>query len=291
MTRSNFDRRAVARGFTLVEILVVMAIFSIVLLAVFSLIIPTQKAAVTQTRVADLQQGLRLAVNVMTKDLLMAGFLVVDDDGPIVFQGNPNMALSPPSDADDFTIRTRIVGNAFGRLVSDSAADADLVIGDDDTSSISAIDRAMDRNFPNGCRVRIFDPFSANEVTPGVVYTVVNTDPDDGLISVGNHPTFSAETVIVRLTLATSPALQTVRYRVNNGALERIVNGTPQVLATDVAGVNFTYDWTSASSPPRKVRRVDILLQGRTRGTTNQDLLSGAKERDVRTSVTLRNVF
>jgi hypothetical protein len=115
------------------------------------------------------------------------------------------------------------------------------------------------------------------------------------MIDIGSHPMLSAETLIVRLAGDSTPSMQTIRYRFNNGTLERIINqGTAaeqkQILARDIAGVNFSYSWTPASSPPRKVRRVDILLSGQTR-ELKDDALSGAKERDVQTSVTLRNVF
>lgn len=280
------QRRQDSRGFTLVETLVVMAIFAIVVMAVFSLVIPTQQSTVAQSRVADLQQGLRLAVNVMTQDLLKAGFLVLDD--PITFEGNPTG--TPSSDPDDFTIRTRIVGNDFGRVAANAAAGADLILGDGNTAVLSDSDKAMDQNFPNGSRVRLFDPLTTNEVVPNGVYTVTNANLNDGIIRTDYPNAVGAETVIVKLANATAPAMQTIRYRLNSGALERIVNGTTQILARDIAGVSFSYEWTSASSPPRKVRRVDILLRGQTLALQN-DAISGAKERDVRTSVTLRNVF
>ena len=280
-----------SRGFTLVEMLVVAAIFAIVVMAVFSLVIPTQQSTVAQTRVADLQQGLRLALNVMTQDLLKAGFLVLDD--PITFEGNPTG--TPASDPDDFTIRTRIIGHDFGRVAIDTAADANVILGDANAGVVSDVEKEMDKNFPNGCKVRLFEPLSTNELTPVTVYTVTNSNLSDGLIAIGSHPALSAETLIVRLANASTPSMQTIRYRLNAGTLERIINqGTAaeqkQILARDIAGVNFGYEWTPASSPPRKVRRVDILLRGQTQALKN-DAVSGAKERDMQTSVTLRNVF
>ena len=285
LTERN-DRWQSSRGFSLVEMLVVMAIFAIVVMAVFSLVIPTQQSTVAQTRVADLQQGMRLALNVMTQDLLKAGFLVLDD--PITFEGNPTG--TPPSDPDDFTIRTRIVGKEFGRVAIDTPADNDVILGDANAGVVSDLEKEMDRNFPNGCKVRLFEPLSTNELVPVTVYTVTNGNLNDGIIDIGSHPALNAETLIIRLAGDATPSMQTIRYRFNDGALERIVNGNRQILARDIAGVNFSYEWTSASSPPRKVRRVDILLRGQTKAL-KQDAISGAKERDMRTSVTLRNVF
>jgi prepilin-type N-terminal cleavage/methylation domain-containing protein len=276
------------RGVSLVELLVVTAIFSVVLMAVFSLLVPTQRSAETQVRVGELQQGLRLALNTMTKDLLMAGFLVLDD--PIIFEGGTDAGTDPPSSATDFTIRTRIIGNDFGRVAADAAASANLYLGDADIAVVSEHDLAMDRNLPDGCKVRLFDPLTTNEVTPNGVYTVNNDDLTDGIIQTDYPNPVSAETVIVRIVDTTVPAMQTIRYRVNSGVLERIVNGKVQALASNIAGVNFDYtEWTD-SEPPR-VRRIDILIQGETRAVANNDVLAGAKEREARTSVTLRNVF
>jgi len=278
------QRWQASRGFTLVEMMVVSAIFAIVVMAVFSLVIPTQQSTVAQTRVADLQQGMRLALNRMTQDLLLAGFLVIDD--PIIFEGAPSG--TPPSDPSDFTIRTRIVGNYFGRVAVDAAAGADLVLGDADTGTVSELDMAMDRHFPNGSKVRLFDPLSTNELVPNGVYTVTNADPDDGIIRINYPNAVSGETLIVKVRDNATPPMQTIRYRVNSGALERVVNGDTQILARDIEGGNFSYEWTTSS--PQRIRRVDILLRGRTQALKN-DAISGAKERDVRTSVTLRNVF
>jgi len=273
-----------ARGFSLVEVIVVTAIFSVVMMAVLSLVIPTQQSTVAQTRVADLQQGLRLALNVMNQDLLTAGFLVLDD--PIVFEGAPGG--TPPSDPSDFTIRTRIVGKHFGRVAANAGAGADLILGDSNAATVSTLDQSMDQNFPDGSKVRLFDPLTTNEVLPNGVYTVTNSNLNDGVIRTDYPNAVSGETIIVNVPDDTVPALQTIRYRVNGGALERIINGKTQLLARDLTGANFSYEWTT--TPPQRVRRVDILLQGQTRAVKN-DGISGAKERDVRTSVALRNVF
>ena len=67
------------RGMTLVELLLVMAIFSVVTLALMSLYIPTEQSTIAQTQVSDVQDNLRLALKVMTRDILHAGFLVPND--------------------------------------------------------------------------------------------------------------------------------------------------------------------------------------------------------------------
>ena len=67
------------KGFTLIEILVVVAIFGIVIGAVYSMLISHQRTAYTSDETADVQQNLRIAMDTISRDLRMAGMLVMLD--------------------------------------------------------------------------------------------------------------------------------------------------------------------------------------------------------------------
>lgn len=60
-------------GFTLVELLVAIAISGIVLAAVTKLFISTNKIYTVQEQVVNLQQGIRASLNIMSRDIRMAG--------------------------------------------------------------------------------------------------------------------------------------------------------------------------------------------------------------------------
>jgi type IV pilus assembly protein PilW len=60
-------------GFTLIELLVTTAISLVVLAAVYELFINTNKIYTVQSKVVNLQQDIRGAVNIMAKDIRMAG--------------------------------------------------------------------------------------------------------------------------------------------------------------------------------------------------------------------------
>ena len=60
-------------GFTIVELLISMSIMMIVTGAVFTMLNPSQGIFETQPEVADVQQRLRVGVDTMQKDLVMAG--------------------------------------------------------------------------------------------------------------------------------------------------------------------------------------------------------------------------
>jgi len=62
------------KGFTLVELLIVMVIAGVVLAAVFQMYNFQQKNAVVQEQVTDLQQNLRASMYLMERDIRMAGY-------------------------------------------------------------------------------------------------------------------------------------------------------------------------------------------------------------------------
>lgn len=280
MRNVNFPNKS-CHGMSLVELLLVMAILSVVMLAVTSLYIPAQRATVVQTQVTDVQANLRLAMNRMSRDLLTAGFLITGQ--PIVFDSGTD------NDPRDFTIRTRIVGDGFGRVRR--------VFGNE----LELWNVNMLENFPVGTKVRLFNPVAMMEIAEesepdpvNRVYTV-GTPVTAGRIKLDNVPAgTSGEAVVVVVKDAAQPPLQSIRYRLadsdGDGAsdvLLRIVNGTTQFLARNVGNVTFDYDY----SPGGKVRRVSITLEGQTQEMAGTDAFAGVKTRVLQSSVTLRNVF
>lgn len=295
MHKRSWQIRHDNRGMSLVEMLLVMAILSIVMLAVMSLYIPAHQSTVAQTQVSDVQSNLRLALRVMTQDLMTAGFLVPIH--PIVFPDAPGGFTDPTGrgtkNLSDFIIRTRAVGSGFARVASAAGTG---------TIALTPTDSEMEASFPDGSRVRLFEPITALEVKAGVgsdadrAY-LVDDSPDTATIdivipgSVGTAPgDIPAETVVLRVRDASQPPLQTIRYRLTNGVLERIVNGSVQILArnldTDPTASFFVYHDTSED----RVISVDIQLTGETKALKD-DAISGAKSREVKTTVMLRNIY
>lgn len=279
-TRRGRDRR----GMTLVELLLVMAILSVVMLALMSLFIPTYQSTAAQTQVSDVQDNLRLALKVMTRDILHAGFLVPVD--PVT-----------SNDASGFTIRTRIVGNDFARVTGTANVTGKI--------RITVADSDMVDNFQVGSRVRLFEPINSNEVTEQPVVGGITDDdrayPVDaigtGTIDIDKtaNATLDAadvlpETVLLAVRDQNQPPLQTIQYRLNNDSLERIINGNLQVLArnVDMDPANSRFDY--GLNPDGRLVRIDIQLAGKT-VALGDNAISGEKIRSVATSVKLRNVF
>jgi len=72
------------RGFTLVELLVAMAIASIIMAAIYSVYTGLTKSYTTQNAAADVQQDMRAILDFMAEDIMMAGlvdpWVKYDDD-------------------------------------------------------------------------------------------------------------------------------------------------------------------------------------------------------------------
>ena len=281
MLERIFRNRNAARGMTLVEMLVVMAIFGIVMLAVMSLFIPAVRSTAVQTQVTDVQSNLRLALNRLSMDLLTAGFLIGDDD-PIIFESGTT------NDAEEFTIRTRAVGSGFARITEGTECGTISP-----TSTQLPLSRAeMVDNFPNGSKVRVFESITAAELE-GVVYSVTATGACTLTITPSVGVTIPEEAVVVRIKDDTQPALQTIRYQLidedgdgNKDTLTRTVNGATQLLARNVSDVDFAYEYSGSG----RVNKINITLTGQTEAI-GSDAVGSQKTRTLQTSVTLRNVF
>ena len=64
------------RGFSLVELLIAMALVGVIMGAVYSLYATAQRTSYSQDETVEVQQNLRIAMDTVTRDLRMAGMLV-----------------------------------------------------------------------------------------------------------------------------------------------------------------------------------------------------------------------
>src|SRR5262245_54001163 len=95
------------RGFTLVETLIAVGLMAAVTAAVFSIVAPAQGTFQAQPEFADVEQRLRVGVDVLTKDLLMAsavlpyraGKVNPDPEGSF-FDDRITIIMATPLDAE-----------------------------------------------------------------------------------------------------------------------------------------------------------------------------------------------
>ena len=61
-------------GFTLIELLIALAISGLVLTAIYNIFISNNRIYLKQNELTKIEQNLRAAMNIMTKDIRMAGY-------------------------------------------------------------------------------------------------------------------------------------------------------------------------------------------------------------------------
>jgi type IV pilus assembly protein PilW len=133
------DRAFGCRGFTLVELLVVMAIISIVMGAVYSIFIRSNRVYISQEEVVAAQQEARSALEILGREIRMAGFIADNNktggSEPInlpAWAGNADSAIEIAT--VDTTAKTTTL--AFKSNLDGADSDQD---GDDDTEAVRYI--------------------------------------------------------------------------------------------------------------------------------------------------------
>jgi len=118
------------KGFTLIELLIAMAITGIVSAAIFTAFQSQQKSYIIQDDVTVMQQNLRAGMDMMVREIRMAGY-----DGQNI--GGLGILDVCPRDADN-AVDTTITGNGAIRIAADF--DDDGVLGGNETISFSVYD-------------------------------------------------------------------------------------------------------------------------------------------------------
>ncbi len=155
-----------SRGFTLVELLVVAAITGIVAAAILSLYINVMRSTVASEEVAEVQQGMRIALEQMARDIRMSGFLVPTEN-PISEARN-----------DRITMVTSSAFNSFARIGNPPVTTTPTFFATGSTAAvtINVVSDAMPRLFSeNSSYVRIVRTASGDELGAFKVIGVNNS--------------------------------------------------------------------------------------------------------------------
>ena len=97
------------KGFTLIEILISIAIFGLVMGVMYSLYISMNRTTVNQTDILEVQQNVRIALDRLSRDIRMAGALV--PAGTTGIQAGSNATTLNIALASDF--------HSYARIASD----------------------------------------------------------------------------------------------------------------------------------------------------------------------------
>lgn len=285
------------QGFTLVEILVVIALFSVFGIAIYSLYLTHMKTSITQEEVVDVQQNVRIAMERLTRDIMMAGFLVPPEPSGKTLCLDSTLT----NYSSMITVRTASAEAAFVRLNSsaETAAATNLVLTVNPPGSLS--------RFRGGDPARIIRALNTTQPSNNV-FTVITSVRTSATMTLANSTSgidYRPGDVICKVASATAPYPETVTYTVvpcNQGTttcLGRSVNaGATELIAQGISGVKFSYllddgTETYAAAAMNNVdklaslRAVRVTITGRTsKRATPGDLL---KTRQLTSIVKLRN--
>ncbi len=294
-----------ASGFTLVEILFVMAIFGIVVGAVYSLYITHQKTDYVQEDLIDLQQNLRIAMDSITRDMRMAGMLVPLGTNPLANGSLNNYSTS-------LQINTASASGQFARIARSKTTAA----FDTFSTSVDSLE-SFDALIGSGTgtvNVRLIRPLSrSNPVSSMETYLVLSPPPDSNrggptvalkrplggtftagigidtgdviAVASGTAPPAGSDNIVYSLfACPDAPAVN---------CLGRAVNGdAPLPVAGNITSLRFSYlydDGTEGNNPadPTTIRSVRVTIAGETAATSA--LSNGPKRRQITSVIKLRN--
>lgn len=231
------------KGFTLVELLVALAIASFLLAGVYTLLIRQQRSYETQDQVVELQQNLRSAITLMRYDMRMIGYGLTEGILPIVVASN-----------------NRVIADGTDAITFNANLDAATVI----LSSGEQMSYTLQAGVPITLPVAAVDGFSL--ATP---YRVELIDLGTGtLITAANLTVVSAS----NLTLSVQPQqsgilwagsyiglpFQTVSYSIDtSGSISLLVRDSgsgPETVAEGIEDFQLSYGFDGINGHPQDGR-------------------------------------
>jgi len=237
-------------GFTLTELMVTMAIMGVIILGMFAVYLNMQRTTYNQSEIVDTQQSLRVATDLLSKDVHMAGFLTLTNI----------TAVAPGSDTDTLNLVTASSDYIYISLDGEQIIQGGKVVADDVLIDVTSAEQLDFLNV--GDMVRIFRPNDGSQPHPNV-FTVAAID--DGR-SGGTQPRvtlngfnnanpldFVGGDIIARVN-AGGPNPSTVSWSLNAGNLQRVVDGgiKTDIVANNIDSLRFDYllnDETQVSPP------------------------------------------
>jgi len=298
-------RTAGVRGFTLVELLIAMAILGVLTAGIFSLYNTQHKVTHMEAAVVDVQQNLRMATEGLTKDIRMAGFALTVGGGNPVGAAGDNTG---PGGSDTVLINTSSASGVAARIDADLTAS--VTTGSPVTFTVLASEVGF---FSVGDAVRIIN--SGDRSQPAeTVFTVTATDASGPSITA--LPLISTGVADFRrgfLMVKTGSSVpdtfpNTVQYCLGPAAgcapmvvcpagscLMKIVNGSADessIVASNMSQMQLSYvlDSGAVTDSPADLSQVRDIMVTVSAQTAAAASVSGApKTREMTASAKLRN--
>ncbi len=227
-------------GFTLIEILIVMLIMGLVITSVYSTFLSTKRNSKASVEIVDLQQNIRVALETMTADIRMAGFLIPDDDNAVnLIPASLSDPINPNNPDDPYILSLNLATSTgvYARVVGD--------FGSVSVKTDIKVAEGMAEKFRTDQGVRIISPTKPDPATDVVAADVESLDTDTDIIKLDSLSviTINNRDIMMRINGQDYIAFPViVRYRLNSEVLQRSVNSTTEyeTIATNISSVNLS---------------------------------------------------
>lgn len=298
------------KGFTLVEVLIVMVVMGLVVAAIYATFLSTQRQTYTQEAVVEIQQNLRAALDYMVKDIRMARFMTPSDETALV-SAPTRMLIDINGDGDFDDADERPILSLVSATSTHGYARVAAVVEGGSSLTLDVTPGAM-QQFAAGDRVRIFRPVDLNPVT--AIYPVAGAPTGDQVVLDLSGGGYVADSVgsgdlLVLLPagagtgdfplqidyqLVDDPSADANMNQLQRRVLDRDGNIVEpfQLIASNISGIALSYldDAGNATADLERVAAVGITMTARTDATkTGKSSFSGVKERSLSTTVKIRN--
>lgn len=278
--RGCFSRRQ--SGFTLVELLVVILIFGIFAGAVYSLYIAHMKTVITREEVLDVQQNVRIAMDRLSRDLRMAGFLApLPVESAMVNYSTINIQTAS-SDATYVSIKAVLTDDKFAVVPP----------------------AALDGITPGRDRVSIVRPSTKPQIQIGAIFDVLSSSSASGRMSIS--PAAPADNLRVGDMVCKASAYpELIRYRIDRADAANGCDKLPclmrnsEIIAQGISSLRFDYFLDGANDAPvadtdlsslldndlRRITAIRVMVTGQTKPGSDGTV----KSRELTSLIKLRN--
>jgi prepilin-type N-terminal cleavage/methylation domain-containing protein len=234
------------RGVTLIELMIVLVIAAFLVAGIYSLFITQHRSYSVQDQVAGVQQDARVALDIMARDIRMAGFLTGAGSGT-GFDGisvnTHNYAVEPNNGGTSSTDQITLVFAAEQATTVTNVADKQVTLDTGGGSHFNLTDKAYVA-FEGENNLYQIDPASGT----GDILTLTNSPPasldDPGF---GTHA-YLVKAIKYSLTaLDGSPGVGVLRRNENTGGGAQPLAGDG--ITTFVEDLQFTYQVQGQADP------------------------------------------
>ena len=261
------------KGFSIIELLVVLVLSSILMAAFYRAFIGQQRSSAVQDQVVEMRQNVRAGLDRMTREIRMAGY------GGAILEafGNVNSfteIITPINGASHDSV-TILMADEVAKLSQNAAAGSDQLI----------------LNVSNG--IELFD-------TSQKKYLCLNGQNNYFVKTVtGNTVTVATPLLEDHLKNESVALVKAITYKILPGTTNLVrdenAGAGPQMLAEGVEDLQLRYtlaDGSPVDAPgtPSEIRAVDVTVLARTKTTDLQYTGDGYRRQTLTCNTEVRNL-